>query len=210
MELFDRDCIVFAGDSTTDADKLTTPDLLGHGYVRLVRDALAAFRPEKFRVVNAGISGNTSAQLLERWERDVAAEKPDVLFCMIGINDVWRHFDSLDPALHLIPKEEYARNVDALCKRAKGVREVRFMTPYYVERSHADEMRKMTEEYAAVMREAAADNGIKVIDLQAEFDAYLKYRSGQTIGWDRVHPGPIGSMIIARAVMRELQSEFLV
>lgn len=201
---------MFAGDSTTDADKLTTPDLLGHGYVRLVRDALAAFRPEKFRVVNAGISGNTSAQLLERWERDVAAEKPDVLFCMIGINDVWRHFDSLDPALHLIPKEEYARNVDALCKRAKGVREVRFMTPYYMERSREDEMRKMTEEYAAVMREAAADNGIKVIDLQAEFDAYLKYRSGQTIGWDRVHPGPIGSMIIARAVMRELQSEFLV
>ena len=35
--------IVFAGDSITDADKNTTMDRIGNGYVRLMREALAAF-----------------------------------------------------------------------------------------------------------------------------------------------------------------------
>ena len=45
MEQQREKIIVFAGDSTTDADKLSTPDLIGTGYVRLVRDSLTAFRP---------------------------------------------------------------------------------------------------------------------------------------------------------------------
>ena len=68
MKLKNGDTIAFAGDSTTDAGKLSTPDGLGCGYVKLVRDALFAFRSyENFRVVNAGIIGNTSADLLARW-----------------------------------------------------------------------------------------------------------------------------------------------
>ena len=83
MNLRDKDTIVFAGDSVTDAEKLTTEDGLGRGYVKLVRDALIAFRPaEEYRVINAGVNGNTSRELLARWEKDVSEKKPDILFCM--------------------------------------------------------------------------------------------------------------------------------
>ena len=206
MKLKNGDTIAFAGDSTTDAGKLSTPDGLGCGYVKLVRDALFAFRPyENFRVVNAGISGNTSADLLARWDRDVAAFSPEVIFCMIGINDVWRHFDYLDPLDKRISEEEYAENIGKICDLAEGAREFCLMTPYYMERNRTDEMRVLTEKYAARMKEAAKDRGIKVIDLQKVFDEYMQGRPGQSVSWDRVHPGSVGSMLIAREVLREFE-----
>lgn len=205
MRLKDGDTIVFAGDSTTDADKVMTPDGLGNGYVRLVRDALYAFRPqENFRIVNAGVSGNTSAHLLARWEQDVMAVKPDVVFCMIGINDVWRHFDNLDPLDHRITEEEYAKNLAKICEKTKGVRAFFLMPPYYLERNLSDEMRFMTERYAEQMRKVAAHYHLPLVELQPDFDAYMRGRSGQSISWDRVHPGSVGSMIIARRIMKEL------
>ena len=206
MKIKDGDLIVFAGDSTTDADKNATGDGLGNGYVKLVRDALFAFRPsENFRVVNAGVSGNTTLHLLKRWEKDVSSLKPDIVFCMIGINDVWRHFDYLDPLDKRISEEEYAENIGKICDLAEGAREFCLMTPYYMERNRTDEMRVLTEKYAARMKEAAKKRGINVIDLQKVFDEYMQGRPGQSISWDRVHPGSVGSMLIAREVLREFE-----
>ncbi len=205
MKLHDGDVIVFAGDSTTDADKRNTSDGLGNGYVRLIRNALFAFHPENnFRAVNAGVGGNTSAHLLARWDRDVISCKPDVLFCMIGINDVWRHFDYLDPQDARISVDEYAENLAAICEKSKGVREFYLIPPYYLERNRSDEMRVMTEQYADRTREVAARYGITVVEVQPDFDAYMNSRPGQSISWDRVHPFEVGSMIIARRILRFL------
>ena len=188
MKLHDGDVIVFAGDSTTDADKRNTSDGLGNGYVRLIRNALFAFHPENnFRVVNAGVGGNTS-----------------VLFCMIGINDVWRHFDYLDPQDARISVEEYAENLAAICEKSKGVREFYLIPPYYLERNRSDEMRVMTEQYADRTRAVAARYGITVVEVQPDFDAYMNSRPGQSISWDRVHPFEVGSMIIARRILQFL------
>lgn len=203
MELKNRDRIAFAGDSTTDADKFATPDGLGNGYVRLVRNALVAYRPEKmYTVINAGVSGNLSGDLLVRWDKDVVGAKPDVIFCMIGINDVWRHFDYVDAFDKLVTVEEYRQNLEQMCEKSKDVSRFVFMLPYYMESNRTDEMRKMTEEYAAVMREVARKYGREVLDTQAEFDAFMKYRPGQSISWDRVHPNQTGAMLLARAVLR--------
>ena len=59
MKIKDGDIIVFAGDSTTDADKNATGDGLGNGYVKLVRDALFAFRPSE----NSAWSTRASAEI---------------------------------------------------------------------------------------------------------------------------------------------------
>lgn len=124
---------------------------------------------------------------------------------MIGINDVWRHFDYLDPLDKRISEEEYAENIGKICDLAEGAREFCLMTPYYMERNRTDEMRVLTEKYAARMKEAAKKRGINVIDLQKVFDEYMQGRPGQSISWDRVHPGSVGSMLIAREVLREFE-----
>lgn len=206
MKLKDGDIIVFAGDSTTDADRCATADGLGNGYVKLVSDALYAFLPtENYRVVNAGVSGNTSLQLLERWECDVMSLTPDVVFCMIGINDVWRHFDRCEPLQKRISVQEYVENLSLICEKTKGVRVFCIIPPYFMERNRTDEMRVMTEEYAAAAREVAKKYRADVLDVQPAFDEYMLGRSGQTISWDRVHPGWIGSQLIMREIFRYLE-----
>ena len=56
---------------------------------------LGAVYPERMiRVINMGVSGNTTRDLKARWQRDVLDLKPDWLSIMIGANDVWRQYDS--------------------------------------------------------------------------------------------------------------------
>ena len=206
MTLKDKDTVVFAGDSVTDADKLTTDDGLGKGYVKLVHDALIAFRPEcEFRVFNAGVNGNTTRELLARWEKDVAEKRPNILFCMIGINDVWRHFDYKHPSARFVSEEEFRKNIAEICDKVKGVRDFCLIPPYYMERNPSDEMRIMTEKYANIVCEIANERNICVLDMQSKFDEYMRYRPGQSISWDRVHPGAIGALILARAILKELK-----
>ena len=75
----DMDRIVFAGDSVTDMGSQNPVgeglfDSLGHSYVRVIENLLAALYPEvHLRVTNSGISGDNSQMLLARWERDVRA-----------------------------------------------------------------------------------------------------------------------------------------
>ena len=207
MRLQDAATIVFAGDSVTDADKNSSWDKIGNGYVRLIRDALAAFYPQKrFRVINSGISGDNSRDLLARWDRDVSAFAPDVLFCMIGINDVWRHFDKLDPEKPLVYEEEFKRNIKSICERGKLCKDFTLMPPYFIERNQSDEMLQMTLRYAEIVRRTARACGVRVLELQPVFDEYMKSSSGLSISWDRVHPGNIDAMLIARAIMRSLEN----
>ena len=77
MILENMDRIVFAGDSVTDMGS-TNPvgeglfDNVGRSYVRIIENMLAVYYPEiKVRVTNSGISGNTSRELLARFDRDV-------------------------------------------------------------------------------------------------------------------------------------------
>ena len=75
------DRIVFAGDSVTDMESAQPVgeglfENVGKSYVRIVENMLAAFYPEVYlRVTNSGIGGNTSRDLLKRFDRDVVSLK---------------------------------------------------------------------------------------------------------------------------------------
>jgi len=72
--------LLFIGDSITDCGRRNTAAPYGSGYVREVYLWLGALYPElNVTVVNQGISGNTSRDLVTRWESDVIAEQPDWL-----------------------------------------------------------------------------------------------------------------------------------
>ena len=77
------DRIVFAGDSVTDMESAQPVgeglfENVGKSYVRIVENMLAAFYPEVYlRVTNSGIGGNTSRDLLQRFDRDVVSLRPD-------------------------------------------------------------------------------------------------------------------------------------
>ena len=202
--------IVFAGDSVTDDGRerpIAEGNGLGNGYVKLIDTFLSLDYPElNLRLVNMGISGNTSRDLLGRWEEDVNTLNPDWVVVLIGINDVWRQFDRpAQPEQSVLP-EEYRANLNKICDNTKA--KLIFMTPYYLETNKDDAMRKRCDEYAAICKAVAEEHNIPVIDLQAAFEQILKYRYPAYITWDRVHPARIGSMIIARAFLQKIELHF--
>lgn len=211
MLFSNRDTILFTGDSITDAGRKRPIgegkwDGVGNGYVRLIDVLLNVCYPENtYHIVNTGISGNTSRDLLARWQTDVLDLKPDYVSVCIGVNDVWRQFDEPDCFYNHVDIQAYRQNLEKMIEITKDkVKGIILMTPYYMESNKEDLMRKKMDEYGAVVKELAQKYSLICVDLQAEFDDYLKYRYSGYLQWDRVHPGPVGSMIIARAFLRAI------
>lgn len=202
--------VVFAGDSVTDAGRKRPVgeglwEGVGNGYVRLIDSFLAVEYPElTIRCVNMGSSGNTSTDLLNRWDTDIIALNPDWVVVCIGFNDVWRQFDSPAQVDEAVQPETFRNNLNEMAKRTKA--KMIWMTPYYLEPNENDLMRKRMDEYGTIVKEEAAKRNIPCIDLQLAFEKILQHKHSSYIMWDRVHPGHIGSMIIAREFIKFLQS----
>ena len=187
------DRIVFAGDSVTDMGSAQPVgeglfDNVGQSYVRIIENMLSTWYPEVYlRVTNSGVSGNTSRDLLQRFDSDVVSLNPDWVSICIGINDVWRQFDS--PAIpdgQVMP-EEYEANLEKMILSVKG---------------------KRMDEYGAICKKLAAKHGCCLVDLQEVFNRYFEYRHSSYIAWDRVHPNLIGATVIAKAVLSHCGFEY--
>ena len=204
------DRIVFAGDSVTDMDSVKPVgeglfDKLGKGYVRIIDNMLAAVYPEiKIRVTNSGVSGNTSRDLLERFERDVVDLKPDWVSICIGINDVWRQFDTPAMADAQVFPDEYESNVEQMITSVKGsVKGIFILSPYYMEPNREDAMRARMDEYVAICKKLAEKHGCIFVDFQQLYVDYCKVRHSTFIAWDRVHPNTVGATLMARAFLEQ-------
>ena len=210
-----NDRIIFAGDSVTDMGSNQPlgeglSDKVGRGYVRVVENMLAVWYPElNFRITNAGTSGNTSRDLLARFERDVTSQNPDWVSICIGINDVWRQFDVpaiLDAAV--LP-DEYERNVESMILAVKEkVKGIFILSPYYIEPLSEDPMRRRMDEYGEICRRLAEKHGCEFVDLQRMFSAYCKYQHSSRLAWDRVHPNQMGATLMAREFLRHTGFDF--
>ena len=217
MKINDGESIVFIGDSVTDCGRKRPYgnglwEGTGNGYVRLIESFLVAFYPElNISVTNMGTNGNTSYDLINRFDKDAIELKPDHLIICIGINDVWRHFD--EPTVKMnhnhVPLDEYKDNLLKMVNKAKENNiDVLLMTPYYLETNKEDLMRKMMDEYSAKVKEVAKETNVDCIDLQAAFENILKYRYPASITWDRIHPGYSGGMIIAKEYLKYIGFDF--
>ena len=131
--------IVFAGDSVTDMESAQPVgeglfENLGKSYVCIIENMLVAWYPElNIRITNSGVSGNTSLDLIERYDRDVVSLNPDWVSICIGINDVWRQFDS--PAMPdiAVMLEEYRENIEKMILAVKDrVKGIFILSPYYM------------------------------------------------------------------------------
>ncbi len=209
MIIGDNSKLVMIGDSITDCDRARPIGeglfgAYGNGYVNLVNALLGAVYPEKrIRVVNMGISGNTVRDLKNRWKTDVLDLKPDWLSIMIGINDVWRQFDSpLQKEKHVY-LDEYESTLEELAAQTlPELKGLVLMTPYIIEPNRNDAMRATMDKYGAVVKKLAEKYNAVFVDVQAAFDEALKYYHPAALAWDRIHPNTAGHMIIARAFLK--------
>jgi lysophospholipase L1-like esterase len=207
--------LVMIGDSITDCGR-TKPvgeglfGAEGNGYVNLVGALLKSVYPESsIRVVNMGISGNTVRNLKNRWQTDVIDLKPDWLSIMIGINDVWRQFDSPMQKETHVYIEEYAETLEELVSGTlPEVKGLILMTPYFIERNENDAMRAAMDKYGQVVKRIAEKYNTIFIDTQSAFDKILEHCHPAALAWDRVHPNTAGHMVIAKAFLEGIGFEW--
>ncbi|WP_102194078.1 SGNH/GDSL hydrolase family protein [Microbacterium aurantiacum] len=188
--------IVFIGDSITDAGRdRTDPASLGDGYVSLLAAELAA---NGATVRNLGISGDRAKDLAARWDAELMPTAPDLLTVYVGVNDMWRRFDSDDAT----SAEDFASTLRALLTQAVGAHHPRlilmepFFLPVHVEQE--DWLPDLDEKRDAV-RALAAEFGAELVPLHDIFRAAVSEHPIADLAPDGVHPTRLGSELIAGA-----------
>lgn len=206
----DKERIVFAGDSVTDMGSAQPVgegpgDGIGRSYVSIIENMLSVCYPKlKIRVTNSGISGNTSRDLLMRFKRDVIDLNPDWVSICIGINDVWRQFDTPDRFDIQVMPDEYEQNVEEMIVSVKDkVKGIFILSPYYIEPNRGDMMRARMDEYVEICRQLAEKHNCIFVDFQKMYEEYCKIRHSSYIAGDRVHPNQVGATLMAMTFLEK-------
>lgn len=202
------DVILMIGDSITesgrDAQGEAAPGWgpgLGKGYVTEIDALLRVFHGQtKVRIINRGVSGHTVRDLAARWTTDVLALKPDWVSIGVGVNDVWRQFDSPLRADAGVPAAEfestYRKLVDSVRSSVKGVF---LISPFFMEPNRNDPLRARMDEYGEIVRRIAADTGSFFVDIQTPLDQLCAFAHPVEIASDRIHPSHAGHVAMALA-----------
>lgn len=218
MKIADNSKVIFIGDSISDFER-TRPygegqghfGHIGKSYVGIVDGLIKASYPNAhIRIINMGTSGNTTRDLKDRWQTDVMDLKPDWVSILIGINDVWRHFDTPLITEYQVGIEEYRANLVELIEQTLPILKggLILITPYFMETNQADPMRVMMDAYGAVVKELAEKYNAVFVDLQAAFDRYFTYNHPMSVNWDYIHPDVAGHVIIAKEILKQLDYEW--
>ena len=206
--------LLLIGDSISDAERARPVgeglfNAWGRSYVADSASLLSCMYPElQLRVINMGISGNQVTDLEKRWETDVMEQHPHWVSVLIGINDVWRQYDSpYMPETH-VSIEKYEETYEKLIQRTlPHVKGMILMTPYFMEPNRADTMRATMDQYGEVVRRLADKYGLVFVDLQAAWDELFKHMHPCNIAWDRIHPNQTGCMYIAKQWLKAVGAE---
>ncbi len=196
--------IVLQGDSITDAGRFGDAEELGSGYPRMVAKYIENFYPDlSMKVINRGISGNRSKDLVERWQKDTLDFNPTVVTVLIGINDTWRAFDSNDPT----SVETYAANCENIMKRTKDAgASLIILEPFAVPTGVVtDAWRADIDPKIDALRKLACKYADAYIPLDGIFYNLSVEAAPEIWTGDGVHPSAAGHRIIAKEIIRVLE-----
>lgn len=155
--------------------------------------------------------GNTIADLLARWKRDVLNLNPDIIVLLIGINDIWHEERAISAdsnvydALHrIILEETYKHNQNI---------KIVILDPFWCglvdagsELPGKAEWNKKRLLSRSGITKIARDYPISaVIHTQKIFDQAMKIKCPLYLTDDSVHPSHAGHMLIEKAVINVLE-----
>lgn len=195
--------IIFFGDSVTDADRdRGNPSDLGNGYVLFAANKLRLLYPEKeLTVLNRGIGGDRTTDLLARVERDVAAEQPDAVVMLIGINDIWRRFDAGEITTEAQFRENYQKLVEII--RGTGAKLI-LIQPFVLDVIGRQNFRPYVDAFNKIIREIA--NGeIPLVPMDEIFRGLSQDIAPDKFAADGIHPTHRGCRYIANLAVKELK-----
>ncbi len=200
--------VLFQGDSVTDCSrKRYKKTCLGQGYPKLFKEIYDILFPNnKVTFVNRGVSGDRTADLLRRYDKDFLRIKPDVISIMIGINNTWRNFDSNEAYCSAQQFEKEYEQLLTQIKRDMPETKILIIEQFaFTAHPERTAWQKDLDEKRAVTRglaEKYADWFIPMYDIltaaaEKDFDLY-------ELSADGVHPAPQGYGVIVSEIFKGL------
>jgi acyl-CoA thioesterase-1 len=187
---------LFTGDSITHGAKHTKgyrsyPEIFGERLrweLKRMRDV----------VINTGISGNTTVNILSDFEWRVSQFRPAMVSLMIGTNDCAKKDMTTDL---------FKKNLEQIVTKIRDIGAVPiFHTPNSII-IEKDPGRSRLPEYMPVMRQVAEEKGVILVDnyefwessrLNNSVDVYRSWLN------DPIHPGETGHQEIARLMFKTI------
>lgn len=197
------DRVVFTGNSITDGGHY-------HSYIWLYY--ITHFPKRRITVFNAGIGGDVSRQMLERFDSDVFAKKPSVITLTFGMNDTgYQNLkgDKADStyAAKITTSLKSFRLIENKLKQHPEIRKIMIASSPYDETAKFKNTPLIGKNTAMLkiaddQQSTAAKNHWDFIDLNRPMTAINFYQqktdSAFTMeGGDRIHPTNDGQMVMA-------------
>lgn len=194
-----NDMILFQGDSITDFGRVGSPGGLGTGYVGVIQGLVQARHGKlKLRIVNRGVGGDRTAELLARWQKDCLDLKPDVLSIMIGVNDVWRKKGEWNGQKH-IPLPQFTDNCVRLLDQAvaSGIKRLVLMSPTTIDQENEGELNQLLHQYTDTVKALAAK--YKAVYVPSHEAMLAARAAAPEVTWtgDGCHPTTPGHALLA-------------
>ncbi|MEU4765160.1 GDSL-type esterase/lipase family protein [Actinosynnema sp. NPDC023794] len=153
-----------SGPVVVAAGASTTRGTLGADWVGALRD-------RGHRLVNAGVNGHTTADLLARVDADVVACRPDAVTLLIGTNDVRGD----------VPLDEYRADLGAIVARVRSGTTARIallsLPPLGEDLDGA--LNVELRDYNAVVEEIATEAGVSYLPLHERMVDALRERDDE-------------------------------
>lgn len=196
MDIVKGSRILFTGDSITDCGR-DRNDFQGlTSYSKMINDYINIFNSDlNVSVYNRGISGNTTKMLLDRMESDLNDIKPDIVSVLIGINDVWRKYDSNRETL----LEEFTQNFNNIISATKKfTSKIIVLEPFIIPSDKAKKkFREDLDPKIVNLREIALTQGLEYISLDGIFAEKSILSKPETFSQDGIHLLTEGYKVVA-------------
>ncbi len=194
--------IAFFGDSITEFGWLD-----GQGYVRQTANKLWQ-KGKNVTIVPAGIRGDTTFDMVERMDKDVINAKPNVMFFMGGINDIWQNRTDIG---------QYRENIEYILREAKKHHiKVILINLTIIGEDLDNDLNKKIETFNEFLSEFAKEKNLPLIDVHSELVKELtnsentneKDKIKNLLTVDGVHLNNLGNTILADKIVSEYLKRF--
>ncbi|MHB1483420.1 MAG: SGNH/GDSL hydrolase family protein [Saccharofermentanales bacterium] len=199
--------VLFQGDSITDWGRdRSDMTSLSSGYVGKIAAIHRALFPDSgVTMINKGVSGARIPDLIVRYYDDIFDLEPDFISILIGINDVWRRYDSNDPSTVEAFRDHYAYLLDMIKKNMPDTK-IMLMEPFLLHSLPGIETwREDLDPKIQVVRELAQKYADYFIPLDGIFaQSCVKGYNPVELATDGVHPTDAGNSVIAESYLKTL------
>ncbi len=203
----DNALVLFQGDSITDSGRQRHESAsLGDGYALITAAWFSALYPTKqVSFLNRGIGGDRVINLLARWEADCIGLKPTWLSILIGVNDMWRRYDSNDPTSTGAFESNYRRLLDQTVKYLNP--QIILCEPFLLPVNQQQKSwREDLDPKIEVVRQLASDYKTVLVPLDTVFAEAAQQREPAYWLPDGVHTSPAGAALIAQSWLKAVSA----